>query len=93
MYNFEWDEQKNKTNLDKHKLSFEHAKLLFDKPLNVTIDNRKDYRESRYVGVGELDGRVMVVVFTIKKNGTIRIISFRKGNSREQKEYHKNKLG
>jgi hypothetical protein len=35
----------------------------------------------------------MVVVFTLRKNNIVRLISFRKANNREQKEYSKNKLG
>jgi uncharacterized DUF497 family protein len=92
MYKFEWDEDKHKLNMQKHKLSFEHVPQLFAKPIHVINDNRIDYKEKRYIGFQELDGRLMVVVFTIRKSNVIRVISFRKANNREQKEY-KNKLG
>ena len=92
MRKFEWDNDKYQINIEKHKLSFEMAKLLFENPLSVTQDTRFNLYdgEDRYIGLGELDGRLMVVVFTIRKPGRIRIISFRKANKREQKEYYKN---
>lgn len=87
---FEWDEDKNSLNIQKHKLSFDMAKPLFDNPLAIIKDTRKDYKETRYIGMGKLEGRLMVVVFTMKTPNNIRIISFRKANSREQNEYAKN---
>lgn len=35
MYKFEWDEEKNKINIEKHKLPFEAVYLLFLNPINV----------------------------------------------------------
>ncbi len=93
MRKFEWDEAKNQLNIEKHKLPFEMAKPLFNKPMNVIKDTRIEYKEDRYIGLSELDGRLMVVVFTMRKPGLIRIISFRKANNREQKEYQQNQLG
>ena len=93
MYRFEWDEDKNKLNIEKHKLSFDNVSRLFVNPIRIIIDDRIDYQEKRYIGFGILDDRLMVVVFTMRKNNIIRVISFRKANHREQKEYYKNKLG
>lgn len=93
MYKFEWDEDKNQLNIEKHKLSFKSAQQLFLKPIPIIVDDRIDYKEKRYIGFGELGGRLMVVVFTLRKNNIVRLISFRKANNREQKEYYKNKLG
>ncbi|AIA56824.1 hypothetical protein Acaty_2p0010 (plasmid) [Acidithiobacillus caldus ATCC 51756] len=53
----------------------------------VAQDNRKDYGEPRFVALGALNGRVMVVVYTQRGSGVVRIISFRKANSREVKVY------
>jgi uncharacterized DUF497 family protein len=36
---FEWDEEKAKANLHKHKVSFEEAETVFDDPLSVTISD------------------------------------------------------
>ena len=93
MRKFEWDEKKNKLNIEEKGLPFEAAKQLFDYPLQIGLDERKNYNEQRFIGVGEIDGRLMVVVFTKRKPNIIRIISFRKANDREQKKYYTNILG
>lgn len=85
---FEWDEDKNKANVKKHKLSFEDSKQLFENPLIINEDVRYEYKEKRIIGYGEIDGRLMCVVYTERKPNKIRIISFRKANDRE-KEYYK----
>lgn len=81
---FNWDESKNQLNIEKHGLDFEFAKQLFNTDLLVIPDNRFDYTESRYIGYGRIDGRLMVVVYTERLPDIIRIISFRKANKREQ---------
>ena len=43
-------------------LDFTEAKRLFNPSLFVDIDDREDYGEERYVGLGLLDGRVVVVI-------------------------------
>jgi uncharacterized protein len=57
---------------------FEHA--IF------SLDNRKDYGERRFVALGLLDDRLHVLCFAETSDG-IRVISFRKTNSREVKRY------
>lgn len=81
---FSWDENKNQINIQKHGLSFEYAEQLFNNDLLVTPDLRYDYSESRYIGYGYIDDRLMVVVYTERLPDIIRIISFRKANKREQ---------
>jgi len=55
--------------------------------LLVNLDDREDYGEDRWVGVGLMDMRVVVIVFTEPDADTIRIISFRKAISDERKRY------
>lgn len=93
MYKFEWDEEKNQINIQKHKISFEVAKFLFENPLATILDDRVDYNEKRYIGLGELESRLMVVVYTVRTQNIIRIISLRKANNREQTSYYEHKLG
>ena len=93
---FEWDSQKNKANIDKHELDFADAPKVFKLPLRISLDKRQDYREERWVGLGILDGRVVVVVFTEPSESTIRIISLRKALPYERKRYEQyiqNELG
>jgi uncharacterized DUF497 family protein len=51
-----------------------------------TIDDRRDYGETRHVAVGYLDGRLHLLCFVESLTG-IRVISFRRANSRERKHY------
>jgi len=43
------------------------------------LDDRQDYGEDRWIGIGMLNTRVVVIVFTERDEDTIRIISI-KGN-------------
>ncbi len=81
---FEWDEAKRELNLAKHGLDFSDAPNMFELPMLSALDTRRDYGEERWLGIGLLQGRVVVVVFT-QPNADIRIISLRKAVSRERK--------
>jgi uncharacterized DUF497 family protein len=50
-------------------------------------DLRRDYGEPRWAGLGEVEGRVYVVVWTMRGPDLYRIISARKANDREEKTY------
>ncbi|WP_138502078.1 BrnT family toxin [Nostoc sp. PA-18-2419] len=93
---FEWDEQKNQANIEKHGLDFADAPRMFNLPLRISLDERQNYGEDRWIGLGILDGRVVVVVFTEPDEQTIRIISLRKALPYERKRYEqflKDELG
>ncbi|MCZ8057678.1 MULTISPECIES: BrnT family toxin [unclassified Microcystis] len=47
----------------------------------VELDERENYGEARFVAIGLLDGRVVVIVYTEPDNQTIHIISLRKALS------------
>lgn len=85
--NFEWNERKNETNLAKHGFDFADAPRIFNLPMLVFLDERDNYREERWVGIGILNGRVVVVVYTEPDEETVRIISLRKALSHERKHY------
>lgn len=84
----EWSESKNKTNYEKHGLDFRDAAIVFSGKTVSFIDDREDYGEERYITLGELKKRVVVIVHT-PRHSTIRIISMRKANEREKKIYFK----
>ena len=93
---FEWDENKRAENIGKHDLDFVDAWQIFDALMLVDIDNREDYGETRYFGVGFLRNIIVAIVFTEPDAETIRVISLRKAlkYEREQlKEYIANELG
>ena len=83
---YEWDERKQRENLFKHGLSFEDAHLVFAGSCVTFEDRRNDYGEERFITLGQLEGRVVVIAHTLRGKKT-RIISMRKANSREQKTY------
>ena len=86
---FEWDERKARANLRRHKVDFADAVRVFedDRALTVT-DEASD--EERYATIG-LDalGRVLVVIYTVRRGERIRMISARRATQREREEYEK----
>jgi uncharacterized DUF497 family protein len=88
---FEWDENKRRTNLEKHGLDFEDAYRVFTEEAYVVEDIRENYDEPRYILTGLLYSRVVVVAFAVR-NDVIRIISMRKATKREQKHYVKKRF-
>ncbi len=84
---FEWDKQKNQVNIRKRKLDFADAHKVFENPILVNPDDSEDYGEERWIGIGLMDMRVVVIVFTEPDEDTIRVISFRKATINERKQY------
>lgn len=85
MDGFEWDPEKNASNVQKHGLSFEEAVLIFDGPVLTGPDESGDeYREKTF---GLLGGVVVVCVIHTARNGRTRIISARKATPNERKHF------
>jgi uncharacterized protein len=59
---YEWDENKNDSNLEKHGLSFETASLVFDDPNALSIPNRIENGEERWQTIGMIENIVIVMV-------------------------------
>lgn len=53
----------------------------------VVLDDREDYGETRYQGIGLLDGDFVTLVFTEPNDTTIRLISLRRATSQERRIY------
>lgn len=85
---FEWDENKRRTNLQRHGIDFADADLVFESLTATTSDNRFDYGETRYLTYGLLRGEIVTVIHT-ETDDVIRVISFRKATKYEQEEYFK----
>ena len=85
---FEWDERKARSNLAKHRISFENAATVFSDPNAITIyDDSHSTGEHRYATIGHtVYGNIVVVAHT-DRNNRIRIISARKASAKERKEY------
>jgi uncharacterized protein len=88
---FQWDQNKNNTNIKKHGIDFIDAIEMFQHPLLASIDRRKNYDEERWVGIGILKGIIAVIVYTEDNyNDSIRIISVRKATKNESEKYKEN---
>lgn len=93
---FIWDRRKNKANVKKHELDFADAYMVFESPMLVGLDDREDYGEDRWIGIGLMENRVVVIVYTELEEDSIRIISFRKATTNESENYeqeYKNQFG
>ena len=84
---FEWDDEKNKANILKHRIDFADVPSLFDGPMFTVHDTRRDYGEDRIVGIGLLRSGVIVVVYVEKHGDIIRLISARKARKHEREKF------
>ncbi|MEI1376337.1 BrnT family toxin [Nostoc sp. UHCC 0926] len=81
---FEWDETKNLENIRKHRIDFADVPGMFDNSMLIELDERFDYGEDRWIGIGFLGNGVAVVVWTERQNNIVRIISARRANRNER---------
>jgi uncharacterized DUF497 family protein len=91
---FEWDESKNRANQQKHGVSFEDARTVFDDPLQIAkLDHRFSYFEERWITIGSAKNSQLLVVanlfFIDDGEEIIRIISTRQANPKERASYAK----
>jgi len=87
---FEWDDKKEKTNIKKHGISFGEASTAFyDENAIQFFDPDHSEGEDRFILLGiSFKLRVLVVCHCFRKEETIvRIISARKADRDEEKEY------
>ena len=86
---FEWDENKNQINQQKHGVSFEQARKAFFDPKRLIIEGAAhSVDERRYFCLGEVDGGILTVRFTYR-NEIIRIFGagyWKKGKYRYEEE-------
>ena len=91
---FEWDENKNRANQRKHKISFDEAKTVFyDENARLIPDPDHSENEERFIIMGMSSNlHMLVVVHCYKENNeVIRIISARKVTRNEQKYHNRRK--
>jgi len=86
---FEWNEEKAKANLTKHRVSFLTAAQVFANEIVERIDDREDYGELRFIALGRVDTEVYRVVFTWRGENLIRIISAQKASRDEREIYYR----
>ena len=87
---FEWDREKAKRNLRKHRVSFEEAVTVFYDPLSATFDDPDhSVGEQRFITIGYSSrGRLLVISHT-ERGDALRIISARLATAHERKRHEK----
>ena len=85
---FEWDENKARSNLAKHGVSFDDASSVFHDTLSITIpDPAHSQTEDRFIIIGNSHQQKLLVVVHTDRGDNIRIISARRATRRERKTY------
>ena len=87
---FEWDEEKKRANVKKHGVSFEEARSAFlDENARVLPDPQHSDQEDRFVllGLGASLHILVVCHCYREQESVIRIISARKADREEQRQY------
>jgi len=84
---FEWDEEKNRINYEKHGISFETAAYVFRDEFYIEMyDFEHSIEEDRYIAIGMV-GELLFVVFTERREN-IRLISARLATEKERWLYY-----
>ena len=84
----EWDADKAARNLRKHGVEFSVAARTFCDPCRIEVyDGREGYGEDRWATIGYVAPALLYVVYTVRIGETIRLISARKANEQERKQY------
>lgn len=83
-----YDPAKSDKNIRERGLSFERAAGFDFETATYLVDDRHDYGELRRIAIGYLDSRLHFLCFVETADG-IRVVSFRKANTREAKKHGK----
>jgi len=85
---YEWDAEKAKGNLRKHRISFEDAATVFLDPLALTFpDPHHSSGEDREITIGRSSRQQVVFVSHCQRGDRVRIISARKATRGEHRQY------
>ena len=85
---FEWDEEKARNNLRKHRVSFEEGTTIFNDPFVATmLDPDHSDGEQRYIAIGLSARSRLLLVSYIERGESTRLIGCRKATSNERKIY------
>ena len=82
---FEWDENKRRSNLESKGLDFRQAWQVYESQNKITLQSPYP-DEERLMDMAEINGRVAVLVYTYR-NDHVRCISFRYAKSKERRIY------
>ncbi len=90
MISFEWDDEKNQSNFEKHKVWFEEAQTVWaDEKSAEFFDETHSDSEDRYIRIGfSSRERILLIIFCERSDGdAVRIISARKATKFERGIY------
>jgi uncharacterized protein len=88
---FDWDENKNQKNKEKHKVNFEEAKTVFDDPDAIELEASHN-GEYRIIRIGKTATKfILFVVYTLR-GLVVRLISARQANKDERNLYLEHKF-
>ena len=79
---FEWDAAKHSKALRERGIGFDDGARIFERPVLIWEDARRNYGEARFMAVGETDGDILHVAFT-RRGDVVRIISVRRASRKE----------
>ena len=85
-----WDEQKNRTNLERHGITFGDAARIFEGPTLEQVDDRFDYGEIRVYAMGLVNGLEITLIYTDVSEAERRIISAWRAERHERTAYWQN---
>jgi uncharacterized DUF497 family protein len=84
---FDWHDAKSEKNYDERGFGFDFAAQIFFGRVLTQIDDRQDYGEVRVRAIGEVEGLVLVVIYT-DRDDVRWIISARLANKKERALWH-----
>jgi uncharacterized protein len=89
---FEWDDVKAETNVEKHNVSFKEALTVFKDPLAFIFDDEAhSLNEKREIIIGHsANDRLLIVCYTERRDGVVRIFSSRPATLKERRDYEEN---
>lgn len=89
---YRWDPVKARSNFDKHGVAFDFAQRVFDDPrVHLVPTIRVADGEDRHKAIGLVDGKLYTAIFSLVE-GTCRLISARRTNSKEDQSYARRDL-
>jgi uncharacterized protein len=86
---FEWDPKKERRNVEKHGITFKEAKELFTSKADFleVYDGVHSEFEERFIAIGPIRRGLVLVVYTERREATVRIISARWASRKERALY------
>jgi uncharacterized DUF497 family protein len=89
----EWDHEKSATNLKKHKVDFYEASTIWHDRNALDIhDHSHSQNEERWIRIGRTIFGAILVAIHCERNGKIRLISARKADTHEERNYYERSL-